>query len=1051
MRQRFASWRRRSRRFLAFLVVCTVAPALLLWWCAVVYFGRSFEEQARHRLGGVLQAHGRRLESHLQTRAAFLREAQRREEVRLALEGWDGRLDGEDASRLRAALQELLDSGAPFLAMFAGRGLEPPVAAATAPLGDLSWTTRDLPTGRRSRQALRLVADGAEPGAEHLGIAVPAAGAEGMWLGGVLEAGDLNDLLGGAGGAFIYLVRHDGIPLGSRASDPERLTEVATDLRRRGGWWKVRGAQGEPAFRRSEWLPAGIDLALVAELPAADVYAGLRGFHEILGLVALLGAGLTALGATLALRAVDRPVRGLELALESMAAGTAAPPVAGSGPEGELASGLLEQIQPTRENAARWKRRAERLETIAGRVADLALVECGRDGRIRSVSAGAARLTGRTEGTLAGEPLRAILEEADWERLAPRLFGGEAEVVEIRDRVRVRRRGGEPQESDLRILPLEEPGQEGFLVVLRETSPRTERETALAAAEMRLRSMVEGISDGVAVLRGEKLDYVNPALAGILGRPVADLAGKPLSDLVGARDLLPVLEALRSALRGAPPAAPLSITLTRPEPAGQRRVLLSLSPGPEPGTLLATVRDVTEMERAERALEQERRRLDLTLESTSDGILAVQYHASGSVVMLANRRLPGVFGLADLDLENSSGRAVWEQLGRALGTPPGWGERAALFDAPSDAAFTERLEVAVPQARTLEVYCGPIRDDRARVVGRVATFRDISDQRRAERALSDRSQELASSREELERAYRDLELFSKDLERRTQELTRLNRELKGLDEMKSGLLANVSHELQTPLVSVKGYTEMILKEKLGPLTEEQRRGLEVSLKNVNRLIGLIDNLLSFSRMEGEMAELRLEAFPLRPLVDEVVETLRERARERQVEIELAGRFEDLTVKADRDKISQVFVNLISNAIKFSRPGGRIWIEAEAGRRGFIKVEVRDTGIGIPREALDKIFERFYQVDPTASRRREGTGIGLSIVKNILRMHGCMIRADSVPGEGSVFSFTLPAARRARHERSPLRAEGEETAGGAGAEDGPRSPRPSRPLGDETQG
>jgi signal transduction histidine kinase len=331
------------------------------------------------------------------------------------------------------------------------------------------------------------------------------------------------------------------------------------------------------------------------------------------------------------------------------------------------------------------------------------------------------------------------------------------------------------------------------------------------------------------------------------------------------------------------------------------------------------------------------------------------------------------------------------------------------------------------------------------VVGRVATFRDITDQKRMERALHDRSEELASSRGELERAYRELELINQDLERRTQELTRLNRELKSLDEMKSGLLANVSHELQTPLVSVKGYTEMILKEKLGPLTEQQQRGLDVSLKNINRLIGLIDNLLSFSRMEGEMAELRLEAFPLRPLVEEVVETLRSRARERRVEIILAPAGEDLLVRADRDKISQVFLNLLSNAIKFNREGGKVWVEAEAGRRGYVKVEIRDTGIGIPREALDKIFERFYQVDASASRRHEGTGIGLSIVKNILRMHGCMIRADSVLGEGSVFSFTLPAARRARPERSVPKSEPEEAHGGS--EERERT-RPSRPLGEE---
>lgn len=1051
MDPRFASWRRRSRRLLSLLVLLSVAPTVLLWWCAGVYFSRSFEEQARGRLAALVESQARRLAGHLEERAAILRRLAHEAEVRAALEAWDGRVSGDPAERLRAALARGVQEGGTFGALFAGRGLESPVVAALEDAGNLDWATRALPTGRRSRRVLRLVPDPADPAAERLALAVPAPGPEGTWVGGLIEARDLEAALGVYGGrGSAILVRPDGAVLGRDAAGGEagRLEEVASDLRRRGGWSRVRDASGSAVFRRVEWMPPGIELALVAEVPASDVFAALRGFHILVGLVALLGAGLAALGVVLALRAVGRPVERLERALESVAGGALPPLPPDPDPEQELARGLVEGVRPAREDAQRWKRRAETLETIAGRLSEVALVGCGPDGRVRSLNAGASRLTGRSEAASLGQPLRDLLEPGDWERLAPRLFGAGSEAGEIRERVRVRRRGGEPVEADLRVVPLEGPGEDGFLIVLRDTAARTERESALAAAEARLRAMVEGISDGVGILRGERLEYANPALARILGSPAGGIAGRPLTDFVSARDLLPVLDAVRETLRGAPPAAPLEVDLVAPAPGGARRAVVSLGSGPEPGTALLTLRDVTDLQRAEAALELERRRLDLTLESTSDGILAVQYHARGSTVILANRRLPRVFGLESLDLEEPSGRAVWEQLGRGIGAPRGWAERAALFDAPAETAFTERVEVAGPPPRTLEVFSGPILDDRGRIVGRVATIRDITDQRRAERALRDRSEELASSRGELERAYRELELINQDLERRTQELTRLNRELRSLDEMKSTLLANVSHELQTPLVSVKGYTEMVLKEKLGPLTEQQRRGLEVSLKNVNRLIGLIDNLLSFSRMEGETTELRPETFPLRPLVEEAVETLRERARERQVEISISGRLDDVAVRADRDKISQVFVNLLANAVKFNKPGGKVWVEGEAGRRGFVKIEVRDTGIGIPREALDKIFERFYQVDPSASRRQEGTGIGLSIVRNILRMHGCMIRADSVPGEGSVFSFTLPAARRGRPERPPARAEAEETLGGP--EERERS-RPSRPLGEDGAG
>jgi PAS domain S-box-containing protein len=1043
--ERFAAWRRRSRRALALTVLLSVAPACALWWCAVVYLERSAEESARGRMDLLMETRLRRLTGEVEARARWLRESLQDETLRAALEGWDGRPAGDSAEALREALSSRLSPDSPFETLFVGRGLETPVSA---PAGtDLHWAGRALPTGARSSASLRVVAGPPGAAGNPLALAVPAAGRPGAWLGGLLPAGTVAGSLGGADGHRAFLYRGDGTLLAEEAAAGAEapLASVAGDLRRRGGWWRGQDAAGMPILRLWRWMPAGIELALVTEMPLAEARAPLAGFHAVAGLVAVLALGLAALGVAVTLRAVARPVDRLERTLAQLGSGSL-PRLPPDEPEEALSAVLIEQLQPRQEGWERLRRRARHLEDVAGRLADLALIGCTREGRVRTLSAGAARLLGRGEGALAGEALRDLFQPADWERLAPRLFGAGPEAAEVRERVLLRGRQGEAIQADLRVVCLEEPGEEGFLIVLQEVSPRTEREQTLAESEARLRDLVEGFSEGVALLRGERIEYANPALARLAGREAAALRGLPLADLVSARDWLSVVERVRGAAAGAVPAGSLEIDIPRTDGAGERRALLELGGGLGPGNVVATLRDITDLARARASVEQERRRLDLTLESTSDGILAVRYHRGGSSLMLANRRLAEIFGLEADELTSAeSGAEIWQRLGRRLGAGDVWAGRAALFSAPSEAAFTERVDAG--GGRTLEVFCGPIRDDLGRVVGRVATLRDISDLRRTERALRERSEELASSRGELERAHEELTVVNQDLERRTQELTRLNRELKSLDEMKSALLANVSHELQTPLVSVKGYTEMMLKEKLGPLNDPQRRGLEVSLKNVNRLIGLIDNLLSFSRLEGEMAELRLETFALRPLVDEVVETLRERAREAKVEISVSPRLDGAAVRADRDKISQVFVNLVSNAIKFNRPGGGVWIEAEPGRRGFIKIEVRDSGIGIPREALDKIFERFYQVDPSAARRQDGTGIGLSIVRNILRMHGCMIRADSTMGEGSVFAFTLPSARRARHERASGRAAGEEAAEG---EERRERSRPSRPLGEEPE-
>src|SRR5438093_10714090 len=144
---------------------------------------------------------------------------------------------------------------------------------------------------------------------------------------------------------------------------------------------------------------------------------------------------------------------------------------------------------------------------------------------------------------------------------------------------------------------------------------------------------------------------------------------------------------------------------------------------------------------------------------------------------------------------------------------------------------------------------------------------------------------------------------------------------------------------------------MILKGRLGDVTPEQERGLQVALRNINRLIGLIENLLAFARTEGPSTALRLEAFPLGPLVDEAVLLVQEKAETRKIRIRTALPPSDLLIRADRDKILQVILNLLTNAIRYNREAGEIVVEVDSGRKDVARVEVKDTAIGIPREEL----------------------------------------------------------------------------------------------------
>ena len=257
------------------------------------------------------------------------------------------------------------------------------------------------------------------------------------------------------------------------------------------------------------------------------------------------------------------------------------------------------------------------------------------------------------------------------------------------------------------------------------------------------------------------------------------------------------------------------------------------------------------------------------------------------------------------------------------------------------------------------------------------------------------------------------------LARKHEELERLNDELKTLDQMKSNLLSNVSHELRTPLVAIKGYTDLILKEKFGHINSQQRRGLQISLKSIERLIILIDNLLDFSKMEMGVEKLKLSNFDLTEVAKEEIQLIKTRARSRKIKLTANLPDSPVMVRGDRDKISQVFVNLLGNSVKFNNHQGKIHVDISFSGEEWIIVKISDTGIGIPKEAFEKIFERFYQVDSSRSRKYGGTGIGLSIANNIIRLHGGKISVISELDKGSCFSFALPVLLD-EEERFPVK-------------------------------
>ncbi len=229
--------------------------------------------------------------------------------------------------------------------------------------------------------------------------------------------------------------------------------------------------------------------------------------------------------------------------------------------------------------------------------------------------------------------------------------------------------------------------------------------------------------------------------------------------------------------------------------------------------------------------------------------------------------------------------------------------------------------------------------------------------------------------------------------------------LKQLERTREEFVANVSHELRTPLSHIKGYVETLLSgAKDDP--EVSTRFLQTIERNAERLKLLIEDLLTISELESGRVQLNLQSVGLRPMAGKILEDFKGRAEAKAVT--LVNETPELQVSADAGRLDQVLSNLVDNAIKYGRNDNYVTVGARATDDGKVEVFVQDRGPGLPPEALERVFERFYRVDKARSREQGGTGLGLSIVKHIVQGHGGKVWAKSELGKGTTFYFTLHA-------------------------------------------
>jgi PAS domain S-box-containing protein len=387
---------------------------------------------------------------------------------------------------------------------------------------------------------------------------------------------------------------------------------------------------------------------------------------------------------------------------------------------------------------------------------------------------------------------------------------------------------------------------------------------------------------------------------------------------------------------------------------------------------------IDQRQRVHQELELLKRRDELVLASVGEGILALD--AEGRVTV-AN---PAAAAMLGGNVDDLMGKHHTE-----LANDPAHGDGS---DSPSRQAIDQTL--AHGQVRyvesdvfwrndgssfAVEYLCTPILE-RGRSHGAVILFRDVTERRAVER-------------------------------------------------MKEEFVSIVSHELRTPLTSIRGSLGLIASGMLGGVPERGQRMLDIAITNSDRLVRLINDILDVEKLDSGGVKMNLQPSNAADLMTQATETMRALANESGVSLAVTPAWAQLNV--DPDRILQALTNLLSNAIKFSDWGGRVWMSAE--RRGDeIVFEVHDQGRGIPAHRLETIFERFQQVDASDAREKGGTGLGLSICRSIVEQHGGRIWAESTPGKGSTFRFSLPISG----ENSISSANGESSNDGEVAGTGP---------------
>ncbi|HUE76843.1 MAG TPA: ATP-binding protein [Longimicrobiales bacterium] len=448
------------------------------------------------------------------------------------------------------------------------------------------------------------------------------------------------------------------------------------------------------------------------------------------------------------------------------------------------------------------------------------------------------------------------------------------------------------------------------------------------------------------------------------------------------------------------------------DPGDGSDLLFEVLPAPMPqassdGAFLSILRNITDLKRAVTELEsqfqrsriaeervrEEWERLNATLENVGDPILVTDHHSN---IILMNREAERLFDApAGASPDSRHRRTV-----RANDTK--FTSLISDFLLHPEDRRVEKFDLEDPeQVREfpVEVVSSKIFNARGEPSAIVSVIHDLTQATENERLAS----ELRQLNEELEDR---ISMATLELEERNRRLEWQSRELEKASRLKSEFLASMSHELRTPINAVLGYTSLMREEIYGELTEKQKNGLDKINSASGHLLDLINDILDLSKIEAGKMPVYLEEVPLRQVLGELSEAVEPLVREKSLDFVFDVAEDIPTLFTDRTKLKQILLNLLSNAIKFTG-SGKVSLEAGKRNEDRIWMTVADTGIGIKKEDLAKIFDDFRQVDQSPTREYGGTGLGLSITRKLVALLDGDIEVQSEYGQGSCFVIELP--------------------------------------------